>query len=371
MTDAIVIGGGVIGLSIAWRLQQQGRNTLLIERGRLGHSATWAAAGMLTPVSEATWTETELLALGLESLRRYPDFVAEVEEVSGHRVDFDRGGTLMVALDADEARYFQRLLEFQQRLGLGAEWLDTEATLEREPLLSPRVVGSITAPGDYQLDNRKLTEALALCFERAGGRVFEETPVEAIRLDGERVRGVVAAGDTLSSELVVLAAGAWSAQLRGLPEPLLPPVRPVRGQIVHLAMDPTMPLTRHVIRGRRAYCVPRPDGRLLVGATSEERGFDESLTAGGVYELLRGVYELLPGAYEVRLADLCVGLRPGSRDNLPILGPSPIVGLHYATGHYRSGILLTPITAWAISEAIETGTVPEALKPFSIRRFLE
>jgi glycine oxidase len=232
-------------------------------------------------------------------------------------------------------------------------------------------VGAITAPGDYQLDNRKLVEALAICLERAGGRVFEQTPVESIVVESDRVRGVVAGGDTLPAGIVVLAAGAWSGQIGGVPELLLPPVRPVRGQIVHLAMDPEAPLTRHVIRGRRAYCVPRPDGKLLVGATSEERGFDESLTAGGVYDLLRGVYDLMPGAYEVRLAEMCVGLRPGSRDNIPILGSSPIEGLHYATGHYRSGILLTPITAWAISESIESGSVPDAIKPFSIRRFLE
>jgi glycine oxidase len=369
--DAIVVGGGVIGLAVAWALASEGLEVIVLERGRAGRESSWAAGGMLCPVSEAHFTETELLELTLESMRRYPDFVARLEETSGRSVDYLDVGTLVVALDRDEARNYQRLLRFQQSLGLPAEWLTGDECRELEPMLSPRVVGGIRAAQDHQIDNRKLVEALHRAATRCGVTIREHTPALRVVIDGGRVRGVRTRRGLLQAKWVVLAAGAWSAQLGGLPASAVPPVRPVKGELIVGQMDPTQPLTRHTIRGRRAYLVPRRDGRLLVGASSEERGFDREPTIGATYELLRGVYGLLPGSYELPMKEMVVGFRPASADNLPVLGPGPAEGLIYATGHYRHGILLTPVTAWAISRTILDGALPEAIEPFRAERFWE
>ena len=371
MFDAVVIGGGVIGLSVAWKLQAGGMQVALIERGRVGQEASAAAGGMLCPVSETHYSERPLLELGLESMRRYPEFVAALEDRTGLQVDYDTTGTLAVALDADEARELRRLLAFQQSLGLPAEWLDADGCHEREPMLSHRAVGAVHAPQDHQIDNRKLVEALHRALTLEGCRILEQTSAVKVVSDGGRVRGVRTPGKLIQAEWVVVSGGAWSSQLGGLPTGSMPTIRPVKGQILALQMDKHDPLTRHTIRGRRAYCVPRRDGRLIVGATSEDRGYDRSLTAGGVYELLRGVYELLPGAYEVELLDMWSGFRPCSVDNLPGIGPTAVDGLIYATGHYRSGILLTPVTAWAIAQTVLQGEFPESIAPFSCERFVE
>lgn len=369
MFDAIVIGGGAIGLSVAWRLLQAGLETAVVERARVGRGASWAAAGMLCPVSEASFTERALLDLGLDSMRRYPEFIAELEGRTGLRADYEPSGALAVALDNDEARELRRLLEFQQALGLDAQWLGRDACQEREPMLSHRVVGGVFAPQDHRIDNRALVEALHRAVTLEGGRVMEQTSVQGLVRDGDAIRGVRTPGALLQTRNVIVAGGAWSSALSGLGDGDLPAIRPIKGQALALRMDPSAPLTRLTIRGRRAYLVPRRDGRLVVGATSEERGFDYELTAGGQYDLLRGAYELLPGTYELGFIEAWAGLRPCSRDNLPIIGPGPARGLFFATGHYRGGILYTPTTAWAIAAMVRGGGVPEVVRPLSFERF--
>jgi glycine oxidase len=302
-------------------------------------------------------------------MKLYPDFVSDLESDAQMSVDYDDTGTLVVAMDADEVRSLRRLLEFQRELGLPADWLSGDDCRDAEPMLSPRAVGGVRAPQDHRIDNRLLVDALHLAAARRGVRIHAHTEVTEIRFDGGRVCGVSAGSDHFEAGRVIVAAGAWSRQIGGIPEALLPPVRPVRGQMIALLMDQDAPLIRRTIRGRRAYCVPRRDGRLLVGATSEERGFDRQLTAGGIYELLRGVYELLPGSYELPMIDSWAGFRPGSSDNRPILGPTSVEGLLYATGHHRGGILLTPVTAWAMARTVLDGAAPEAIRPFALERF--
>jgi len=368
MFDAIIVGGGVIGLSVAWDLQRKGLQTLVLERGAAGREASWMAAGMLCPVAEAHFTERELLELSLKSMALYPDYVREIEEASGSSVAYNTTGTLVAAMDSDEVRVLRRLLEFQQELELPAYWLNGDECRTREPNLSPRVLGGISAPQDHQIDNRRLVEALALGLKSIGGRVRERTPVVELLIEGGRVAGVRTPAARLPTKHVIIAAGAWSRQLEGLPDGFVPPVRPVKGQLLCLDMDPSEPVIAHTIRGRRAYVVPRRDGQLLVGATSEEKGFDRDPTAGGIYELLRGVCELIPTVADIPVREFRVGLRPGSHDNLPILGPCDIEGLLFATGHHRGGVLLAPVTAWAIRRTILDGGEPAAISPFRISR---
>lgn len=368
MFDAIIVGGGIIGLSVAWNLQREGLQTLVLERGAAGQEASWMAAGMLCPVAEAHFTERELLELSLRSMALYPDFVRDLEAASGLPVEYNTTGTLVVAMDSDEVRVLRRLLEFQQELELPAFWLSGDQCRVREPKLSSRALGGISAPQDHQIDNRRLVPALVKALASIGGRVRERTPVVELLFEKGRVSGVRTPAARLPAKHVIVAAGAWSRQLKGLPDGFVPPVRPVKGQLICLDMNPSEPVIEHTIRGRRAYVVPRRDGQLLVGATSEEKGFDRDPTAGGIYELLRGVCELLPTVADIPVAEFRVGLRPGSHDNLPILGPCDVEGLLFATGHHRGGVLLAPVTAWALARTILDGEPPEAITPFRIGR---
>ena len=366
--DAIIIGGGAIGLSVAWRLQRRGLQTIVLERGAAGQEASWMAAGMLCPVAESHFTESELLDLSLRSMALYPDFVRDLEAASESSVEYNATGTVMAAMDSDEVRVLERLLRFQQEHGLPAYWEGGDECRRREPGLSGRVVGGVSAPQDHQVDNRRLVTALARAVESIGGRVRERTPAVEVVIENGCVVGVRTAATLLRAKHVIVAAGVWSRLLNGLPDGFVPPVRPVKGQILCVDMDPENPVIRHTVRGRRAYMVPRRDGALLIGATSEDKGFDRDPTAGGVYELLRGACELVPAVSDLPLREVRVGLRPGSPDNLPILGPCDIDGLIFATGHHRAGILLTPVTAWAIEKVVVEGHVPEAIRPFAIER---
>lgn len=377
-SDVLVVGGGLIGTAIGWRLAKAGAGVAVLERDPAGTgrptAAGWAAAGMLAPVSEAGFREPELLALGRHSLAMYPEWVAELEEEAGMGVDLRTEGTLLVALDADDAARLRRLHEFQQSLGLPTAWLGGAEAREREPALAPGVVGAVDAPADHGVDNRLLLTALRRALVAAGGELREG--VEALRVlhDGGRVTGVrIREGGEereIAADRVVVAAGAWTRLLlgEGLAPEELPPIRPVKGQLLALGMEPLFEL-RMTIRTPRVYLVPKSDGRLVVGATSEEAGFDTRLTAGGVLELLRDAWETVPGIYELPLLESWAGLRPGSRDNAPLIGPTGIDGLFLAGGHGRNGVLLTPVTADAMAELLRTGRVPDAIRPFAPDRF--
>jgi glycine oxidase len=367
-SDAVVVGGGVIGLGIAWRATQAGMTVTVVDEAP-GRGASWAAAGMLAPVTELHYGEDELLALNLASAARWPGFAAEVEEASGQPVGYRPGGTLAVARDADDNAALEDLYRFQLRCGLDVQRLRSRECRQLEPGLHPSIRGGVLAAGDHQVDNRALVLALLGACERAGVRMLAGRVAELATQD-DRVTGVVlAGGEARSAGTVVLAAGCWSGGLGGLAAEALPPVRPVKGQLLYLRGPADQPLCSGNVRGLEVYVVPRGDGRLVVGATVEEQGFDTRVTAGSVHDLLRAAMELLPDVAELELLETVVGLRPGSPDNAPMLGPAGPEGLVVATGHYRNGILLTPVTADAVAELLATGQVPELIAPFGPGRF--
>ncbi len=364
-----IIGGGISGLAIGWYLARAGCPVTVLERGEAGSGATWAAAGMLAPQVEAEPGEEQLLALLLESRAAWADFARDLETASGMVVDYRTEGTLVIALDRDDAERLRFQYDFQRKLGLQLEWLSGYEVRQFEPHLARTVIAAVLSALDHQVDNRKVTTALRTAFLRAGGVLREHTSVLEVVVRNDRVHGVRLTDETLAADVVILAAGAWSRSIEGLPEAVRPPVRPVKGQMLAVQMPPHAPLLEHVVWGPDAYLVPRVDQRLLIGATVEEMGFDTQLTAGGIFELLRGAWEALPGIYDLPIAEMWAGLRPGSRDDAPILGLTHLPGLIMATGHYRNGILLAPITAYAVSHLILTGEVMDAIKPFALARF--
>jgi len=365
----VVIGAGVMGLGIAWRLAQAGCPVTVYDRAEAGRGASWAAAGMLAAAVETEPGEEALLALTLESQRMWLGFVRELEGASGISVGYRDEGTIVVALTRDDAEQLRFTYDFQKSLGLELEWLSGAEARRREPHLRPGIPAAVSSPRDHQVDNRQLARALAKAAQRAGAVLRECHPVREVELAGGCVCGVVTDRGRDPADVVVLAAGAWSREIAGIPPAHLPPVRPIKGQMLALQMDPTEPLLRHVIWLARGYLVPRLDGRLVVGATVEERGFDDTLTAGGLLALIEGAWRAVPAIEELPIAETWVGFRPGSRDDAPMLGPSGIDGLVIATGHHRNGILLAPLTAETISAYLLTGRLPESVRPFMPERF--
>nr|WP_107907390.1 glycine oxidase ThiO [Streptomyces chartreusis] len=372
-SDVLVIGGGIIGLVTAWRAAQRGFTTAVVDP-EPGGGAAQVAAGMLAAVTELHYGEQTLLGLNLASARRYPDFAAELTDVTGHDLGYRRCGTLAVALDADDRAHLRELHALQRQSGLDSEWLSGRECRRLEPMLAPGVRGGLRVDGDHQIDPRRLTGALLAACERAGV-VFHRAWAERVDVVRDRATGVTTTdGTALTADQVVLAAGSLSGRLGGVPDAVLPPVRPVKGQVLRLTVPqryaPFLSRTvRAVVRGSQVYLVPRENGELVVGATSEELGWDTTVTAGGVYELLRDAHELVPGITELPLTETRAGLRPASPDNAPLLGPTELAGLSLATGHYRNGVLLTPVTGDAMAHVLATGELPEEARAFTPRRF--
>ncbi|WP_103957663.1 glycine oxidase ThiO [Nonomuraea solani] len=350
----VIVGGGVVGLSIAWRLARSGRPVTVVDPAPAS-GASHAAAGMLAPVSEVTYTETPLLRLGAASLRRWPAFAIDLATDAGldtgpgsseepfavPGLDLRSDGTLDVAFGADDLAALDELAAYMEKLGLRVERLTGRECRRLEPMLAPSVRGGLLAPGDAWVDPRRVTAALLTALGRLGVPVVRARATGLLR-DGDTVSGVRLAppAGEIPADRVVLAAGAWSGELADVP------VRPVKGQIMRLRSP--RPLlgrcVRGIVHGSSVYLVPRGDGELVVGATQEEMGFDTRVTAGGLYELLRDARELVPGITELEVADVVAGLRPGTPDNLPVIGPSGTPGLTLATGHHRGGVLLAPLT---------------------------
>ncbi len=371
-SDVVIVGGGLIGLSISWRAAETGLSVTVVDPAP-GSGSSYAAAGMLAPVTEAHYGEERLLALNLAAGRRYPAFVEELEAVTGRDVGYRSTGTLAVAYDSGDRAVLAAHQEFLSRLGLAAELLGSRETRAEEPLLSPGVRGGLRVDGDHQVDNRRLSAALLVAAERAGVTVRRERAAEVV-VEADRATGVrLSDGEVLRAGAVVLAAGCWSGRLGGLPAAVVPPVRPVKGQILRLRTPDGAPFLHRIVRGVVAgtfvYVVPRADGEVVVGGTVEEQGFDTTVRAGAVYELLRNAGALVPAIAELELVECHAGLRPGSPDNAPLLGRTALDGLLLATGHYRNGVLLTPVTADAIATLLATGETPELIAPFSPRRF--
>ena len=364
-SDVVVIGGGVIGLAIAWRASERGLRTTLLERDQPGSGTSRVAAGMVAPIAEARAGEEALLELGLASARTYPRFVSELARAAGREdVGYLECGTLLVARDGDEAESLMRELEFRIRLGLAVERVRASEARRLEPALTPALRLALDVPDDHAIDPRKLAAALTDALRAAGGELRCSASAAAVEMHDGRVDAVLlAGGERLRAARVVIAAGAWSPSIAGVPRV---PIRPVKGQILRLH-DPAGPgLLTRVVRFEGGYIVPRGDGRYVIGGTMEERGFDTTVTAGAVFDLLRDASELVPGVSELVLDELSAGLRPATPDNCPVIGPSDVPGLFFAAGHHRNGILLTPITAELVADAL-TGRPPsehaEALAP--------
>ena len=366
-TDVAVIGGGVIGLAIAWRAARHGLRACVLERGELGAGASHVAAGMLAPVTEADAGELALLALGLRSARAWPDFAAELEQAARTDPGLRRSGALVVARDRDEAEALDRELALRTELGLEVRRLLPSAARRVEPALAPTVRLALDVPGDHSADPRALVLALAQAARRAG--VTLRTGAGVRRIESRRgvVTGVgLGGGEVVHARRVIVAAGAWSGAIDGLP-PI--PLRPVKGQILRLRDPAGGGLLERIVRFQGGYLVPRGDGRYVLGATMEERGFDTTVTAGGVYELLRDAGELVPGVHELVIEETSAGLRPATPDNAPVLGPSEeLSGLHWAIGHHRNGILLAPVTAEIVVDGLGNDGEPVA-PAFAAARF--
>ena len=364
--DVVVIGGGVIGASIAWRAAQSGWNVTLIDDASRDAAAE-VAAGMLAPVTEAEFGAEALLELTLASSGMYPDFAAELSEATGHDIGYRRSGTVMVARDVDDNAALDEVYRFQTSLGLKVTRLRGSEVRELEPVLSPRTRGGILVEDDHQVDPPAMLRALSEACKRAGVTMLEGR-VEEILWSGERAAGVkVGTGEAISCATVVLAAGAWASSIRGIPDGSLPAVRPVKGQLIQLRTRDGAPLATRNLRGLDIYFIPRADGRVVVGGTVEEQGYDTTITAGAVHELLRDAYELVPGVTELELVEVAAGLRPATLDNEPVIGPIA-EGLVVAVGHYRNGVLLTPLTAQIVTETISSGRAPGIAERFGPER---
>jgi len=377
-SDVLVVGGGIIGLAIAWRARQAGIPVTVLERDTVGHGTSHVAAGMLAPVAEVEFGASggRLLDLGLRSASMWPAFARELEALTGLPVGLLRSGTLLAARDEDDARELERQHEFRQSLGLAVRRLRPSQARELEPALAPTVRLALEVPDDHSVDPRLVLAALRQACESAGVRLREHTPVARVELDdgaGEHAAGVTGVtlqnGERLHAEQVVLAAGPWSERIDGLPVGAAVPVRPVKGQILRLRDPAGAGLLRRVLRFRGGYLVPRGDGRYVLGATVEERGFELAPTAGGVYELLRDARELVPGISELEIEELSVGLRPGTPDNAPVIGRGAVPGLVWATGHYRNGILLAPLTAELVVAVLSGAHADELLATCAPERF--
>ncbi len=356
--DVIVVGAGVIGLACAWRAAQRGLRVIVVEGHGPAAGASGVAAGMLAPVGELSFGEGALLELNLESAALFGSFVAELEGATGVDTGFDRCGALHVALDRDEAEQLRRRHRLQRELGLEAEWMTPRRCRELEPGLAPSIAGGVHAPGEAAVDPRALCAALLAALDREGAEVRGGSAVSGALVSAERLEGVrIESGEELRAAHVVLASGAWAGTSEWLPESARPQVRPVKGQIVTLRGPASDPVCERIVASERVYVVPRADGRLVLGATVEERGFDTTVTAGGVHELLREAYRLLPEIAELELLETGAGVRPGTPDNLPLIGPGAIEGLLLATGHYRNGVLLAPLTAERVAASLTRAEV--------------
>lgn len=367
--DALIVGGGVIGLACAWRAARRGLRVVVLERGEPGKGATDVAAGMLAPVGEASWGEESLLRLALASHALWPEFAAELESEAGLDSGFRTIGALHLALDRDEVEALHRQHELHREHSLESEWLTPSACRELEPGLAPKVAGGVIARHEGVADPRVLVKALVAALGRLEVELVTGAEVTEVELGAVEVAARTADGSEYRGGILVLATGCDAGRTPWLPEEARPPVRPVKGEIVTLRSRGPEPLCSRIVVGDRLYIVPREDGRALVGATVEEQGFDTTVTAGGVHELLREGYRTLPDIAEMELVEARAGLRPGTPDNAPLIGPGAVDGLLLATGHFRNGVLLAPATASAVASLLAGESPRVDVSPFAAGRF--
>ena len=341
----------------------------VLEREEVGFGASTVAAGMLTPSFEVELTPPELVELQLDSLRRYPQFIADVESAGGLSCEYRDDGTLWVSRHRDDELELDHLCQIQEDRGLPAKRLTGRETRAIEPYLSPRAIGGLLVETDHQVNTRRLVPALRSACRAVGVEILEHTGVRSVERIGGRLQLTLQDQDSssvLRADQVLLAAGVWLEEGLVTPIPRIG-MRPIKGQIVHLKGQP---LVNRVLRNSDVYIVPRAGGELLLGATEEEQGFDMEPTAGGTLDLLRYAFEILPGLYDLYVSEIDVGLRPAVTDHQPVLGPTNTDGIFIAGGHYRGGVLLAPSTAHFMAELMTTGRIPAEVEPFGIERLL-
>ena len=362
--DAAIAGGGLIGSAIALELAQAGLSVAVFEKGEPGHEASWASAGILSPAPE-TQGMIPIVPLAKASVALYPEFVANVEGISGKIVGFRPFGTMDALFSRDATRDLSTLIALHHGLGLQAEPLRPEEARELEPALSPEVEAAALRPEEASIDNRALTQAVLHAAQKSGAEIFPDHAVQAIWREGSRCAGLKLRNENVSAKWTIIASGCFSANIEGVA--VYAPVRPAKGQMVSLRADELK--IRRVLWSEKIYLVPRNDGRILAGATVEYVGFDKHVTAGAIEKILSDAIELAPGLAKARIEETWAGLRPDSPDHLPIVGPTDLEGLLIATGHFRSGVLLTPITARLMREWITEQRVSVDWERLSPMRF--
>ncbi|WP_348644931.1 glycine oxidase ThiO [Methylobacterium sp. WL103] len=366
--DVAIVGGGLIGLSIAWRIAQSGRSVAVVERETIGSGASLAATGMLAPAAEHEPGSDPLLPLALDSLRRWPRFRDELQAAAGHDIDYREDGTLVLAIGRDEVERLRFRYDLQRRSGVAAEWVAGTEVRRREPALRPSVTAGVFCPLDHQVDPSRVMAALVQACRGTSVALVENSPVVALERTSGRVTGIRTANGVLQADTVILAAGAWSGEGGLLPQNLALPVRPLKGQSLALKTTARTGTLSHMVWTEQVHMAPKGDGRIVVGATVEDCGFRPGVTAGGLYALLEGARRVLPGIEEMEVEAVWSGFRPTSDDDAPILGEiAP--GLVVATGHHRNGYLLAPVTADAIAALVTTGAMPAVARDFSLARF--
>lgn len=364
----IIIGGGICGLAIGWNLARAGQMVTIIEKNMAGRAASWAAGGMLAPEIETEPSERALSTLLLQARDLWPQFARDLEQESGEKIFLEQKGSFYVATDRDDLERLKFLQTLEQDYGLQPELLSGYDARKLEPHLSRNVIGALHHKDDAHVDNRAVCRALIKAFQNGGGTLIEQTEAREIVVKNTKAVAVKTAHETIEADHIILAAGAWSAEIKGLPENCIPPVRPVKGQMIALSMPPSQRLIDRLVWNPRVYLIPQPD-RLLIGASVEEMGFNNDVTAGALKDLLEEAFAVLPGIYDLPVIESWAGLRPTSRDDAPILGKTPVEGLFLATGHHRNGILLTPLTAQSMQKLLIDGQMDPAIAPFTLARF--
>jgi len=355
----------VIGLSVAWRLAREnaGKRIVLLDANRAGEGTSRVAAGMIAPIAEAGFEDPYFIKFARLSRERYRWFVSEVSSDADAPVTLGEEGSIIVSIHRDDVDAMRRVYEHRRQADLPVEWLTGTQARELEPTLTPRVSAAMWIAYDGQVNPRALLPALVRACVRRGVELHENARVTRIVIEGDEVNG-----ERVEAGVIVLCAGAWSGTIGGMPEDVIPQVRPIRGQILRLTRTADFAM-KHVVRGPRAYLLPKDDGTVVVGATQEEAGFDATPTAGGVKSILENAWEMVPSIYDLPIERIEVGLRPGTRDHLPLIGPTRIRGLIMATGHFRHGILFAPTTADAVCHGILTGTFGDDVAAFAPDRF--
>jgi glycine oxidase len=364
--DVVIVGGGIIGGAIAFELARQDIRVAIFDRQTPGQEASWAAAGMLSPAPDSA-SAIPLVPLARASLDLYPQFIADVQEVSGQQAGFRPSGAIEAFFSRDAARELSTLIALHHGLGLPTEVLRVEEAQKLEPALGRDLGAAALLANEASVDNRMLTHAVLAAAEASGAKILADCPVEEILFAANKCTGILAAGQRTNAGHVVIAAGSFAGKLESIAR--YAPTRPIRGQMVALESD-SVDLT-HVIRSERGYIVPRGEGLCVAGSTLENAGYEKRVTPGGLEKILGAVTEMIPALADAEIVETWSGLRPDTPDHLPSIGPTDIEGLLIATGHFRNGILLTPVTAKVIADWITEGSSSISCDAYSPMRFAD